>query len=199
MSEISYGYCHCGCGGKTNISRWANRDLKKGEPRKFIGRHGSIGKNNAMWTGGKYVSPQGYVFIYAPSHPRASANKGYVMEHILVVEKGIGRYLEGPELVHHCNRDKKDNSPSNLVLCPDQAYHLMLHARIRALEACGHADWRKCKHCKTYDKLTNLVIAKTSCFHQPCANKYSRELELKRKSLGWKRVQSPRTMAVTCA
>lgn len=35
-------------------------------------------------------------------------------EHILVVEKTIGRLLVGDENVHHINGDKTDNNPENL-------------------------------------------------------------------------------------
>lgn len=40
---IPYGYCHCGCGEKTNIIKWSNkpRGDVKGEPRRYINGHGS--------------------------------------------------------------------------------------------------------------------------------------------------------------
>lgn len=41
MSEIPYGYCHCGCGGKTNIAPHSDPRYGhvKGEPYKFISQH----------------------------------------------------------------------------------------------------------------------------------------------------------------
>lgn len=42
-NEIPYGYCHCGCGQKTNIANQKHAKLgrKKGEPSRFIRGHGA--------------------------------------------------------------------------------------------------------------------------------------------------------------
>lgn len=41
MTEIPYGYCHCGCGQKTGIAARTDRLRRwtKGEPKKFIVNH----------------------------------------------------------------------------------------------------------------------------------------------------------------
>ena len=56
------------------------------------------------------------MMIRVPDHPRAPNNGFYVFEHILVMERLIGRYLLPDETVHHRNGVKDDNRPSNLEL-----------------------------------------------------------------------------------
>lgn len=40
--DVPYGYCHCGCGGRTNIAKSSSAKLGRvlGEPYKFIRGHG---------------------------------------------------------------------------------------------------------------------------------------------------------------
>ena len=57
----------------------------------------------------------GYNKIYFPGHPRAD-NSGLIYEHVLVMEKIIGRYLNKDEHVIHIDKDKKNNNPDNLIL-----------------------------------------------------------------------------------
>ena len=77
------------------------------------GRTSLRGEKNRLWNGGKQVNSNGYIYIYAPDHPKATL-RGYVLEHRLVAEKKIGRPIEDFEDVHHINGNKVDNSPDNL-------------------------------------------------------------------------------------
>lgn len=104
-------------------------------------------------TGNGYVM---YTFGSWGSYKGKKYNGVRKMGHVLVAEKALGRELKGTEEVHHWNENKQDNRPSNLVICPDRAYHLLLHQRTRAFDACGHADWLKCRECKTYDDPKNM-------------------------------------------
>lgn len=74
-----------------------------------------------MWGGGRYVE-NGYVHVMIPEHPHAN-RKGCVLEHRLVMEGVIGRYLTTEEVVHHKNDDTQDNRPDSLKLFPNQAAH----------------------------------------------------------------------------
>lgn len=64
---------------------------------------------------GYKVKDSGYIQVLSPDHPRADKS-GYVAEHTLVMEKHIGRYLKGNEVVHHVNGIKGDNRIDNLRL-----------------------------------------------------------------------------------
>jgi len=74
---------------------------------------------------------KGYVLRYAPDHPYATKS-GHVMEHRLVMEQVLGRYLRPTEVVHHINGIKDDNRPENLMVM-DHSEHSRLHNRGRVL------------------------------------------------------------------
>jgi hypothetical protein len=84
-----------------------------------------FGDNNPNWKGGRRLHSKGYIEIYFREHPRAQPN-GYVLEHILVMEKKLGRSLADHELVHHKDENKTNNHPDNLELMP-RADHTRHH------------------------------------------------------------------------
>lgn len=136
--------------------------------RKFTRPHG----NN--WRGGTSLHTSGYPLVWAPTHPRASS--GYVLEHIILAEKALGRHLPDGVEVHHANLIRGQNRGGNLVICQDASYHRLVHRRTAAFRACGHADWRKCKHCRQYGSVDSLLGGKITgggWFHKLCRNEYN--------------------------
>jgi hypothetical protein len=69
----------------------------------------------------------GYIKVSKPDHPKADS-KGYVHEHVLVMEASLGRYLLPNEVPHHVNEIKHDNRIENLELM-DRWEHKSLHSR----------------------------------------------------------------------
>ncbi len=61
------------------------------------------------------MDKHGYSRILAREHPRANI-QGYVLEHRLVMEAHLGRYLMEHETVHHKNGLRHDNRIENLEL-----------------------------------------------------------------------------------
>ena len=71
--------------------------------------------------------------------------------HRAVVEKAMGKPLPEGSVVHHWDEDGLNNEPTNLLVCPDEAYHNLIHRRMKAYDECGHAGWAKCSYCGQYD------------------------------------------------
>lgn len=125
-----------------------------------------------------------YVWLYLPEHPKASP-KGFIHEHIVLVEKILGRYLPPGAEVHHWNEDKRDNSLHNLLLCPSRAYHSLVHSRTRALEACGVSSFKKCPYCQTYDDPVTMQLHNRRDMqycHAACHTAYERQRKIKKEN-----------------
>ena len=125
------GKCHCGCGMDAPIARDTQRKhgVIGGKPQRYLRGHQRTGKGRTAkgvahhnWKGGRSLTSKGYVRVYAPDHP--SARKKYVLEHRLVMEGVVGRYLEPQEVVHHINGVRDDNRPENLKLFANQIAHV---------------------------------------------------------------------------
>lgn len=125
-----------------------------------------------------WVSPRGYVLMYWPEHP-AAMGKPTVSEHVAIVYRVMRKLVPKGTEIHHADRDRTNNQPSNLVVCQDLAYHKLLHARLDAYEACGHANWRRCGICKQYGDPANVrpVSLRQSAGHRhvACHAKQERE------------------------
>ena len=83
-------------------------------------------EKNGMWKGGRAKTEGGYILIKCGGHPRTSKD-GYVREHVLVMEKHLGRYLTSKEIVHHENEITNDNRIENLRLFSTDNEHIRYH------------------------------------------------------------------------
>jgi len=94
-------YCSTSCSTKSDV----------GNPLKS-------GKNHWNWKGGVYITKSGYKKILIEGK--------YRLEHIVIMEKSIGRSLAKHECVHHINENRSDNRIENLELMTRSA-HGRLH------------------------------------------------------------------------
>jgi hypothetical protein len=111
----------------------------------------------------------------AEPYKRLKVNGRLVREHVAIAENILGRRLPRGVQVHHVNEIKKDNRHENLVICPNLAYHHLLHQRTRAFDACGHADWLVCAYCGKHDDPKNLLTyTRGSARHAECQSAYGK-------------------------
>ena len=61
--------------------------------------------------------------LYNPTHHRA-LKIGRVYEHILIMEKHLGRIINKSEHIHHINFDRLDNRVENLWVTDNKGHHL---------------------------------------------------------------------------
>lgn len=65
-----------------------------------------------------------------PQQDAPPIRKGYVMEHRLVMEKHLGRFLTPEEVVHHVDEDGGNNAIENLRVM-SKTEHDALHSQSR--------------------------------------------------------------------
>jgi transposase len=91
-------------------------------PRRSL--KGVTRENHPKWKNGSIIDRDGYIRTWAPNHPWP--RKGYMPEHVRIMELRIGRKLKVIECVHHKNHDRQDNRIENLELMT-RSEHSKLH------------------------------------------------------------------------
>lgn len=131
-------FCSRECGYKGGSRKSNSGSFKKGEHRSCkteFKKGEQLGSNHPLWNGGRYKISNGYIWTYAPKHPRAYRNGVY--EHIIVAEEKLGRHLIKGECVHHINGIKDDNRPENIITFPSNGEHMSNHLKGRKRQGKG--------------------------------------------------------------
>lgn len=125
--------CECGCGEIIS-----NIDVR-GRPRRYklhhsLNRHRNkfpLGSEHPDWKGGRVKDSYGYYLVWNNDPRFKRKGTHYVKEHVLIMERYLGRRLKAEEVVHHINGVKTDNRLKNLKLTSKfdhrRLYHKMSH------------------------------------------------------------------------
>jgi len=103
------------------------------------------GNKHPHFKSGRNKTGDGYVTILAHWHPFANSNHR-ILEHRLIMEGYLRRFLKPNEIVHHINGIKDDNRIENLKLIT-KSIHRSLH-NIGNQFAKGNKNWLGRKHTK---------------------------------------------------
>ena len=117
--KIPYGYCHCGCGRKTNIAKITDRasSREKGKPNKYLIGHNrtrniansikiKVDKKTGCWNWEGYINDKGYGVLTV----KGKTYKAHYYIHRLYKKV---KSVKGKELDHVC-RNKKCVNPNHL-------------------------------------------------------------------------------------
>ena len=106
-------------------------------------------------------------------------------QHVKIAEQVLGKALPIGARVHHIDGNGRNNAKNNLLICPDEGYHQLIHLRQRAFDECGNPAFRKCPFCKEWsDPKEMIVVGDTPnrnpryC-HRACKSTYERNRKAK--------------------
>lgn len=107
--------CACGCGAKTKNKFISGHNIRL-LSRKEQSRRGRLNDGSTQ----RDVENNGRTYRKVAGHH----------EHKIIAEVALGRKLRRGEVVHHWNRNRRDNRNKNLLICK-QGYHNLIHKRMR--------------------------------------------------------------------
>lgn len=89
-----------------------------------------------FWRGWQ-IKARGYKSIYFPNHPSHKGTKNiYILEHRLIMEAYLGKWLKSNEFIHHINGIRDDNYLKNLRLMSNEE-----HSKLHNLSGEKHFNW----------------------------------------------------------
>ena len=151
--------CACGCGSIIiHKPLFSSQERLRGSAR-YVRGHQNRGRKhtaehisktshslekNGRWKGGTRITKDGYKEIKCPSHPNAKKN-GYVLEHRMIASNAIGRPLLKSEIIHHIDKDRKNNTLYNLEIT-NASNHIINHRKGNNFPRSNRSIF-KCERC----------------------------------------------------
>ncbi len=132
----------------------------------------------------------GYVYINLPEVDetkhrrimRRSIKLVRLPEHVYVAEIALGHALPSSAQVHHVDENRSNNASANLVICENAAYHLLIHARQRVVNAGGNPNKEKlCSTCLKLQPISDFYIGHSKC--RACFKVKNRRYHQNRKAV----------------
>lgn len=142
--ERSGVLCACGCGEFTLLASktMTSRGWRKGHPLTFIVGHHRYGRRRRL-----RVDQVKFGYRKLTTGKGIASVGREIASHRERAEKTLGKPLPLGAVVHHADGTKRDDAP--LVICQDNAYHHLLHFRMRVKSAGGDPNNDlMCSSCK---------------------------------------------------
>lgn len=147
--------CECGCGLPSPIAKQSNTATGyiRGQGKRFIAGH--------HIRPGFRSGPRQYQVAVAKRYRAVWVAKGKnMLIHRARAERALGKPLPKGAVVHHVDFSRSDDAP--LVICQDEAYHKLLHWRMRVREAGGNPNTDKvCAACRAPKPRESFRFAKS--------------------------------------